>query len=72
MNRRTFLNLSPAAGLTRTSFAAAAPANKRERMFGWLGGQSPPNYTPPLSSPTSATTTRPVPPREMDSRARPL
>jgi len=46
MNRRTFLTLSSAAALTRTSFAASAPVNKRERMLGWLAGQGTPNYTP--------------------------
>jgi uroporphyrinogen decarboxylase len=46
MNRRTFLSISAAAGLIRTSLAAPAPANKRERMLGWLAGQSTPNYTP--------------------------
>jgi hypothetical protein len=46
MNRRTFLGLSAATGLIRTSFAAPAPVNKRERMFGWLAGQSSPSYTP--------------------------
>ena len=46
MNRRTFLSLSAAAGLIRTSFAAPVPANKRERMLGWLAGQGTPNYTP--------------------------
>ena len=46
MNRRTFLSLSSAAALTRATFAAPAPANKRERMLGWLAGQSTPNYTP--------------------------
>jgi uroporphyrinogen decarboxylase len=46
MKRRTFLNVSSAAALTRTSFAAPAPANKRDRMLGWLAGESTPNYTP--------------------------
>ena len=46
MNRRTFLSLSGAAALTRTSLAAPAPVNKRERMLGWLAGQGAPNYTP--------------------------
>jgi uroporphyrinogen decarboxylase len=46
MNRRTFLSLSAAAGLIRTSFAAPVPANKRERMLGWLASQGTPNYTP--------------------------
>jgi hypothetical protein len=46
MNRRTFLSLSGAAALTRTSLAAPAPASKRERMLAWLAGQGAPNYTP--------------------------
>src|SRR5271166_3710589 len=46
MNRRTFLGVSAAAALTRSSFAAPAPVNKRERMLGWLAGQGTPNYTP--------------------------
>lgn len=46
MNRRTFLSLSSAAALTRPSFAVPAPVNKRERMLGWLAGQSTPDYTP--------------------------
>src|SRR6185369_1567903 len=46
MNRRTFLSLSGAASLTRTFLGAPAPANKRERMLGWLAGQGAPNYTP--------------------------
>ena len=46
MNRRTFLSLSGAAALTRTSLAAPAPSNKRERMLAWLAGQGAPNYTP--------------------------
>jgi hypothetical protein len=46
MNRRTFLSLSGAAALTRTSLAAPAPASKRERMLGWLAGQGASNYTP--------------------------
>ena len=46
MNRRTFLKIPAAAGLMQTSLAASAPANKRERMLGWLAGQSTPNYTP--------------------------
>jgi uroporphyrinogen decarboxylase len=46
MNRRTFLSLSSAATLLRTSLAAPAPANKRERMLAWLAGQGTPNYTP--------------------------
>ena len=46
MNRRTFLGLSASAALTRSSFAAPAPVNKRERMLGWLASQSTPNYTP--------------------------
>jgi uroporphyrinogen decarboxylase len=44
VNRRTFLALSSAAACT--SFAASVPANKRERMLGWVGGQATPNYTP--------------------------
>ena len=46
MNRRTFLNIAGAAALARTSVAAPAPVNKRERMLGWLAGQGAPNYTP--------------------------
>jgi uroporphyrinogen decarboxylase len=46
MNRRTFLGLSSAAAAVCSSFAASIPANKRERMLGWLGGQTTPNYTP--------------------------
>src|SRR6185369_14667071 len=46
MNRRTFLTLSTAAALSRTSHALPVPANKRERMLGWLAGQSMPGYTP--------------------------
>jgi uroporphyrinogen decarboxylase len=46
MNRRTFLSLAPAAALSRTSFAAPAALNKRERMLGWLAGESTPNYIP--------------------------
>jgi uroporphyrinogen decarboxylase len=34
------------AAFGRTSFAAAPPANKRERMLAWLAGQGAPNYTP--------------------------
>jgi uroporphyrinogen decarboxylase len=45
MNRRLFLGLS-AAALARASFTAAAPLNKRERMLGWLAGQTTPSYTP--------------------------
>lgn len=46
MNRRLFLGLSGATLLGRTSFAEAARVNKRERMLGWLAGQTTPNYTP--------------------------
>lgn len=46
MNRRKFLSFSAGAALTRTSLAAPAPANKRERMLSWLAGQGAPNYTP--------------------------
>jgi uroporphyrinogen decarboxylase len=46
MKRRLFLGLSAAAALTRPSFAAGAPLNKRERMLGWLAGQTTANYTP--------------------------
>ena len=42
MKRRTFLSLASAAALK----AASAPANKRDRMLGWLNGQGEPNYTP--------------------------
>jgi len=44
MNRRVFLGLSPL--LIRPSAFAAAPVNKRERMFQWLAGKTDPNYTP--------------------------
>jgi len=40
MNRRTFLSISGAAALTRTSLGAPAPVNKRERMLGLLAGIS--------------------------------
>src|SRR5258708_6745702 len=46
MNRRTFLGLSAGAALSRSAFAAPAPANKRELMLAWLAGQGPANYTP--------------------------
>jgi uroporphyrinogen decarboxylase len=46
MNRRTFLSLAATPCLTRSSFAAPAQVNKRERMFGWLSGQNSTNYTP--------------------------
>lgn len=46
MNRRTFLSLSSAAALSRMSFAAPSAITKRERMLGWLAGQTTPNYTP--------------------------
>jgi uroporphyrinogen decarboxylase len=46
MKRRAFLSISAAASLIRNSLAAPAPANKRERMLGWLAGQSTPNCTP--------------------------
>jgi uroporphyrinogen decarboxylase len=46
MNRRSFLALSSAAGLSRTSFGATAPPDKRDRMLKWLAGQTTPNYTP--------------------------
>ena len=46
MNRRSFLSLSATASLFRSSFAAPAPTNKRDRMLGWLAGQSTPHYTP--------------------------
>ncbi|MDZ4799821.1 MAG: uroporphyrinogen decarboxylase family protein [Bryobacteraceae bacterium] len=46
MKRRTFLRLSSAAALGQASFAAAAPASKRDRMLAWLAGQGAPNYTP--------------------------
>jgi uroporphyrinogen decarboxylase len=46
MNRRLFLGLSAAAALTRTSVAAEPLSNKRDRMLGWLAGQTTPNYTP--------------------------
>ena len=51
MNRRKFvslsaLGLSATATLIRNSFGSPLPANKRERMLGWLAGQSTPNYTP--------------------------
>jgi hypothetical protein len=45
MNRRMFLGLSTAAALTCKSSATAVPLNKRERMLGWLAGQTT-NYTP--------------------------
>jgi len=44
MNRRTFFTVSAAAALSRSAFAA--PVNKRERMLGWLAGQTSPDYTP--------------------------
>ena len=40
------MSLSTGAVLTRIGMAAPAPLNKRERMLGWLGGQTSPNYTP--------------------------
>jgi uroporphyrinogen decarboxylase len=53
MNRRNFLKLSPivsgsvvAARYGLASAAVARPANKRERMFQWLAGQTDPDYTP--------------------------
>jgi len=46
MNRRTFISLSSAAALVRSSLAAPAPVNKRERMLSWLAGHGTPNYTP--------------------------
>ena len=46
MNRRTFVSLSASAALAPTAFGAPAPANKRDRMLGWLAGQGTPNYTP--------------------------
>jgi uroporphyrinogen decarboxylase len=46
MNRRAFLSLSSAAALSGATFAAPAPANKRERMLAWLAGKGAPNYTP--------------------------
>jgi uroporphyrinogen decarboxylase len=46
MNRRAFLSLGSAAALRRRSFAVPAPANKRERMLGWLAGQGASDYTP--------------------------
>jgi uroporphyrinogen decarboxylase len=46
MNRRLFLGLAASAALTRPSWAADPPVNKRERMLGWLAGQTIPNYTP--------------------------
>jgi uroporphyrinogen decarboxylase len=47
MNRRSFVAAlsSLAAGPTRAA-AAAAPANKRERMLQWLAGKTDPRYTP--------------------------
>jgi uroporphyrinogen decarboxylase len=45
MNRRLFLGLAATTALTRSSHAAP-PLNKRERMLGWLAGQTTPNYTP--------------------------
>src|SRR4051812_12296538 len=49
MNRRVFLpSLAAAACLSPSlgRLAAAAPANKRERMLTWLAGQPDPSYTP--------------------------
>ncbi len=46
MNRRHFLGLSAAAALGRSSFASSEPINKRERMLGWLAGDTASNYTP--------------------------
>jgi uroporphyrinogen decarboxylase len=46
MKRRTFLGLTSAAALSRASFAAPTPANKRERMLRWLAGEGSPSYTP--------------------------
>ena len=46
MNRRLFLGLSASAVMARSSFGAAVPPNKRERMLKWLAGEGTPNYTP--------------------------
>ncbi len=46
MNRRAFLNLAPAAILAKRALGAAASPKPRDRMLGWLAGQSSPGYTP--------------------------
>jgi uroporphyrinogen decarboxylase len=46
MNRRSFLGVAAASAFGRGSFADAVPISKRERMLGWLAGQTTPDYTP--------------------------
>jgi uroporphyrinogen decarboxylase len=46
MNRREFLKVPAAAGLSAAAFANTSPVNKRQRMFDWLAGKTSPGYTP--------------------------